>query len=66
MLVTKNARKTKDVIYACDRCGTEVDTLQNKRICVGTYLETPKKKWDLCPRCYKALERNLSTRKNNN
>lgn len=48
--------------YRCDRCDKEIGC--NER--VGIFVQTnknPKKKWDLCMKCYRALVRGIENKK---
>lgn len=59
MLINKDCRDKNNCTYKCDRCNTIMTVTQRKIISVGDYLTTPRKRWDLCPRCFKALVRGI-------
>lgn len=59
-MLIKRIHGSNNCIYKCDRCGAEISANDKKGIYISlTYIENPKKKWDLCPKCYKALERGI-------
>ena len=65
MIIFKSTTN-KDHLYKCDRCGTMLHV--PKEVVYSIYVRTPtikspKKKWDLCKKCYSSLERGIE--KNN-
>lgn len=51
--------------YICDRCKRETSKEERKAIYVleqqvGTRFNSPRKKWDLCKKCYAALVRGIN------
>lgn len=60
MFVEKDYRGRTETKYMCDRCKTDLTTDTRRAICVQEpRTTTRKKKWDLCPRCYKLLCRGI-------
>lgn len=59
MLVSKNCINKEEYKYKCDRCGLIMPTTQRKIISVGDYLTSPKKRWDLCPKCFRSLVKGI-------
>lgn len=59
MLIRKdtNPRLT---IFECDRCKTQINSLERKIIYIASYESNPKKKWDFCLKCYKALQKGIA------
>ena len=59
MLVDK--RKDKKIRnYKCDRCEREINSLNRVGIFISIERgEVPRKKWDLCSSCYKALVKGI-------
>ena len=49
--------------YKCDRCDAEITSLNRNAIYIMHGYDPMKKTWDLCPRCFRALERGIN--KNN-
>lgn len=59
MIVSTNHTNKNESKYECDRCKTKI-TIENKyAIYVKRKTENPKKKCDLCERCYKAFLRGV-------
>lgn len=66
MIIYKDTTNKNKSVYECDRCKTklkrgkeEIYTIFVKR----TEDKTPKKKWDLCERDYRALCRGIEKNK---
>ena len=56
----------KEHIYKCDRCGTILKIPKDIAYSMyvrATITKSPKKKWDLCKKCYGSLDRGIE--KNN-
>lgn len=51
--------------YSCDRCKVPLTNETRNSLYKGGHYEAPKKKWDLCDRCYRALERAIAKGKKN-
>jgi hypothetical protein len=65
MIIFKSTTN-KDHLYKCDRCGTMLHV--PKEVVYSIYVRTtmmrsPKKKWDLCERDYRALEKGIEKNK---
>lgn len=67
MLINKDVRITKkdglinNTKYQCDMCRKNIN--KSQRIAVFTTetgLDTSRKKWDLCERCMKTIEKNVN------
>lgn len=50
-----NADRRKST-YTCDRCKSKVITTGRISIYAGEGSGSPRKKWDLCTKCYKMLQ----------
>jgi len=50
-------------LYKCDRCGKKCLLHEKKGIYVDNDYNRAVKQWDLCLRCYEALERGVEHRK---
>lgn len=59
MLVHKNLRYKGDSVYSCDRCKAQLNVYTKIAIYVGLPSRQPKKKYDLCKRCYRAFVRGV-------
>lgn len=64
MLIRKdtNAHEPNMTKYRCDRCDKEIGCNERAGIFVQTN-KNPKKKWDLCMKCYRALVRGIENKK---
>lgn len=63
MIIFKSTTN-KEHIYKCDRCEAKLET--STEIVYSIYVRStknPKKKWDLCKKCYSSLKRGIE--KNN-
>jgi transposase-like protein len=60
MLISSNKFDKSESKYECDRCKKELSI--NTRISIYTKVEYdyPRKKWDLCEKCYSALVRGIN------
>lgn len=59
MLVDKNIWDKKQSVYSCDRCRTQLSIETKIAIYIGLPSRQPKKKWDLCFKCYRSLIRGI-------
>lgn len=59
MLVDKNIWDKKQSVYSCDRCRTQLSIETKIAIYVGLPSRQPKKKYDLCFKCYRSLVRGI-------
>lgn len=59
MLVSKNMYDKKQSVYSCDRCRTQLSVDTKIAIYIGLPSRQPKKKYDLCRRCYKSFVRGV-------
>ena len=60
MLISINIHDKNKSTYVCDRCKVYISNLNRKAIFIAEGIEAPRKKWDLCQKCYKALERGIN------
>lgn len=66
MMIQKDTTIQRKSIYKCDRCKTILERGKDEIYTIfvkGSEDKTPKKKWDLCERDYKALERGIEKKK---
>lgn len=52
----------KEHIYKCDRCEATLNIPKDIAYSIyvrATITKNPKKKWDLCKKCYSSLERGI-------
>ena len=47
-------------IYLCDRCKTKITITNKYGISVSKGRGVSKKTWDLCGKCFRALERGIA------
>lgn len=59
MLQGVNYRIGNKTIYVCDRCNNEMEVQDRRGIYVTNGNGQPRKTWDLCKRCYAALDRGI-------
>lgn len=59
MLVNKNIWDKKQSIYSCDRCKEQLKLETKIAIYVGSSGRQPRKKYDLCKRCYLSFVRGV-------
>ena len=59
MLVDKNIWDKKQSVYSCDRCRTQLSIETKVAIYIGLPSRQPKKKYDLCFKCYRSLVRGI-------
>lgn len=59
MLIEKDYSNKKNSKFICDRCKKELSI--NTRISIYSKIayQNPKKRWDLCSKCYAALVRGI-------
>lgn len=63
MLIEKNRQNRTKTIYECDRCGDMITMQDNVRIFIQKFNDkVPKKRWDLCRKCYKMLVKGIEKR----
>lgn len=63
MIVFKDTTIKRKSIYKCDRCKKQLERGKDEIYTIfvkKTEDKTPKKKWDLCERDYKALCRGIA------
>lgn len=63
MLVSQNKFDKKQSVYKCDRCNTQLSIETKVAVYIGLPSRAPKKKWDLCFRCYRSLIRGINKNK---
>ena len=63
MLIKTCYKDNAKSLYKCDRCGKNCEINDCKGIFITDKFRSPIKKWDLCLRCYEALERGVEHRK---
>lgn len=59
MLVSVNRLDNKQSVYKCDRCRTQLSVETKIAIYIGLPSRQPKKKYDLCKRCYMSFVRGV-------
>ena len=59
MLVSQNNWDKSKSIYKCDRCEEPLTWKDKIAVYIGLPSRAPKKKWDLCERCYNSLVRGI-------
>lgn len=59
MLVSKNRYDKKQSVYSCDRCKAQLSVDTKIAIYIGLPSRQPKKKYDLCKRCYRSFVRGV-------
>lgn len=59
MLINKNFFDKNKSKYCCDRCKSEMLLNNRYSIYIGLGSRTAHKRWDLCIRCYKLLEKGI-------
>ena len=57
MLLITNRFDKSDSKYQCDMCKNKTSAKDRMVISIAKNYENSKKKWDLCPKCYKKVER---------
>lgn len=60
MLISRNNWDKSKSVYKCDRCKTKLNIDNKIGIYIGLPSRQPKKKWDLCKKCYGALVRGIN------
>lgn len=58
-MVVERTMNNRRIVYKCDRC-EEITTTPYKMFVQGPKEVRPKRKWDLCDRCYAALVRGIN------
>ena len=46
-------------VYVCNRCETQIKRENRMSLYTCFPKRTPRKKWDLCDKCYRALVRGI-------
>ena len=60
MIIKKDLKNKNNTIYKCDRCKRKITRENNYKVFIKTNTDKqPVKKWDLCDRCYKSLEKGI-------
>ena len=59
MLVRVNRLDREQSVYNCDRCKKQLNWETKIAIYIGLPSRQPKKKYDLCRRCYKSFVRGV-------
>lgn len=59
MLIKSNHKDKTQSIYCCDRCKVNLKVSEKIAIYTSSLSKPPKKRWDLCKRCYIALVRGI-------
>lgn len=60
MIIKKDVNNKDNTIYRCDKCKRETTRKDNYGIFIKeAENKQPKKKWDLCEKCYKSLEKGV-------
>lgn len=64
MLVKKDCSCKGLSKFMCDRCKTELIAENKRAIYVQYDKYSPKKRWDLCLKCFSSLKRGIEKGKN--
>lgn len=60
MIVTKDVRDKNKTTYKCDRCKKVITRKNDYKVFIKQVEDKqPVKKWDLCDRCYKSLQKGM-------
>lgn len=59
MLIKKDNSCNGKSMFMCDRCKTELTTETRRGIYIQHDRRMPKKRWDLCLKCFAALKRGI-------
>lgn len=59
MLIQKDHDNEK-CLYECDRCKRVINTLTKINILTAGFGENPRITWNLCPRCFKLLQKGIN------
>lgn len=59
MLVGLDYSNKSRSVYSCDYCNKTMSIEERKGIYTTNGYGQPRKKWDLCSRCYRSLERTI-------
>lgn len=59
MLVSVNRLDNKQSVYMRDRCKKQLNWETKIAIYIGLPSRQPKKKWDLCHKCFRSLVRGI-------
>ena len=59
MLVSKDYLGNRGSRFKCDRCKIDLTIETRHAIYIQEYKLMPKKAYDLCDRCYRALKRGI-------
>lgn len=65
MLISTNKSDKSNSKYQCDRCKSIISLYDRKSISVAEGYANPRKKWDLCPRCYRMLCKGIEKKEGN-
>lgn len=60
MLLNENKFDKTDSKYQCDMCKTQISSLKRITINMAEGYANPRKKWDLCKKCYMIIEKNVN------
>ena len=66
MIIQKNTTKQRKSIYKCDRCKTILERGKDEIYTIfvkSSKNKNAEKKWDLCEKDYRALERGIEKKK---
>lgn len=57
MIISTNRFDKSNSKYECDMCKNKISAVERMAISVAQSYGNSKKKWDLCPRCYRKVEK---------
>lgn len=57
MLISTNRFDKSNSKYECDMCKKKMSSIDRIGVSIAQNYENTKKRWDLCKKCYKKLER---------
>ena len=57
MLITLNKSDKSNSKYKCDMCKVLISPINRVVVNIAKGYENPKKKWDLCTKCFKKVEK---------
>lgn len=59
MLINKDRIDKERSVYKCDRCKVQLTNREKIALYIAQPSRCPRKKWDLCEKCYSALVRGI-------
>jgi hypothetical protein len=59
MLISLNKFDRCESKYECDMCKKKISAIERVVLSKAEHFENAKKKWDLCKKCYKKVEKGV-------